>query len=162
MRSIAGGKPNRAGKNRTLRAIERPRAESNRQGGARFERVKNQNLICRSPRPGEHATPRTFRGRVAVPTLTSGRQPEVDMDCDTAGSRTPQRGKTSQKLATLRAVSACVVTTWRGKINSYYSMKKNRGEWGVEPRSTQESRNRSRHSARRLTTDAGNTIINHQ
>lgn len=97
---------------------------------------------CRSPFPGEHATHRTFRGRVAVPTLTSGQQPEVDMDCDTAGSRTPQRGKTSQKLATLRAVSACVVTTWRGKINSYYSMKKNRGEWGVEPRSTQESRNR--------------------
>ena len=117
---------------------------------------------CRSPFPGEHATHRTFRGRVAVPTLTSGQQPEVDMDCDTAGSRTPQRGKTSQKLATLRAVSACVVTTWRGKINSYYSMKKNRGEWGIEPRSTQESRNRSRHTARRLTTDAENTIINHQ
>lgn len=52
---------------------------------------------CRSPCPGEHATHRTFRGRVAVPTLTSGQQPEVVMDCDTAGSRTPQRGKTSQK-----------------------------------------------------------------
>lgn len=116
---------------------------------------------CSSPFPDEHATHRTFRGRVAVPTLTSGQQPEVDMDCDTAGSRTPQRGKTSQKLATLRAVSACVVTTWRGK-SIHNSMKKNRGEWGVEPRSTQESRNRSRHSARRLTTDAGNTIINHQ
>nr|DAT65936.1 MAG TPA: hypothetical protein [Caudoviricetes sp.] len=93
---------------------------------------------CRSSFPGEHATHRTFRGRVAVPTLTSGQQPEVDMDCDTAGSRTPQRGKTSQKLATLRAVSACVVTTWRGKINSYYSMKKK--SWRVGNRTPQHSR----------------------
>lgn len=144
MRSIAGENPNRAGKNRTLRAIERPRAESNRQGGARFERVKNQNLICRSPRPGEHATPRTFRGRVAVPTLTSGQQPEVDMDCDTAGSRTPQRGKNIRKSLAIPFVPCPRALSQRGAGNQFiiYSMKKNRGEWGVEPRSTQESRNR--------------------
>lgn len=93
---------------------------------------------CRSPFPGEHATHRTFRGRVAVPTLTSGQQPEVDMDCDTAGSRTPQRGKTSQKLATLRAVSACVVTTWRGKsIHNLFNEKKS---WRVGSRTPQHSR----------------------
>ena len=93
---------------------------------------------CRSPFPGEHATHRTFRGCVAVPTLTSGQHPEVDMDCDTAGSRTPQRGKTSQKLATFRAVSACVVTTWRGNQFIIYSMKKK--SWRVGSRTPQHSR----------------------
>ena len=94
---------------------------------------------CRSPFPGEHATHRTFRGRVAVPTLTSGQQPEVDMDCDTAGSRTPQRGKTSQKLATLRAVSACVVTTWRGKsIHKLFNEKKSRRVGSRTPQHSRE------------------------
>lgn len=118
---------------------------------AKGERDLNELPIykrCRSPFPGEHATHRTFRGRVAVPTLTSGQQPvtfyldTMKPFCDTAGSRTLQRGKTSQKLATLRAVSACVVTTWRGKSIHNLFNEKNRGEWGVEPRSTQESRNR--------------------
>lgn len=58
--------------------------------------------------------------------------------CDTAGSRTPQRGKTSQKLATLRAVSACVVTTWRGKsIHNLFNEKKS---WRVGSRTPQHSR----------------------
>lgn len=99
---------------------------------------------CHTPFPGEHATHRTFRGRVAVPTLTSGQQPvtfyldTMKPFCDTAGSRTPQRGKTSPKLATLRAVSACVVTTWRGNQFIIYSMKKK--SWRVGSRTPQHSR----------------------
>lgn len=161
MRSIAGGRPNRAGKNRTLHAIERPRAESNRRERARFERVAYIQAVSLSLSgrtcDASHI-PRPCGCSYSHERATAGGRYGL---CDTAGSRTPQRGKTSQKLATLRAMSACVVTTWRGK-SIHNSMKKNRGEWGVEPRSTQESRNRSRHSARRLTTDAGNTIINHQ
>ena len=99
---------------------------------------------CRSPFPGEHATHRTFRGRVAVPTLTSGQQSEVDMDCDTAGSRTPRRGKNIRKSLAIPFVPCPRALSQRGAGNQFiiYSMKKNRGEWGVEPRSTQESRNR--------------------
>ena len=53
------------------------------------------------------------------------------MLCDTAGSRTPRQGKNIQKKPrhSFRAVSACVVTTWRGEIQFIiYTMKKNRGE----------------------------------
>ena len=66
-----------------------PRADSNRRWGKTLRR----GLDRLSPSPSEHATPRTFRGRVAVPALTSGQQPEVVMDCGTAGSRTPRRGE---------------------------------------------------------------------
>ena len=60
--------------------------------------------------------------------------------CDTAGSRTPQRGKTSQKLATLRAVSACVVTTWRGKsIHKLFNEKKSRRVGSRTPQHSRES-----------------------
>lgn len=118
---------------------------------------------CCSPCPGEHATHRTFRGRVAVPTLTSGQQPEIDMDCVTRRGVEP-RSEEKHRKNSLPFVPCPRALSQRGAGNQFisYSMKKNRGEWGVEPRSTQESRNRSRHSARRLTTDAGNTIINHQ
>lgn len=120
---------------------------------------------CRSPFPGEHATHRTFRGRVAVPTLTSGQQPEVDMDCDTAGSRTPRREKNIQKKPrhSFRAVSACVVTTWRGKsIHNLFNEKKIVASGESNPAALKRAATGARHTARRLTTDAENTIINHQ
>lgn len=138
MRSIAGGRPNRAGKNRTLHAIERPRAESNRRERARFERVAYTQAVSLSLSgrtcDASHI-PRPCGCSYSHERATAGGRYGL---CDTAGSRTPQRGKTSQKLATLRAVSACVVTTWRGKINSYYSIKKK--SWRVGSRTPQHSR----------------------
>lgn len=112
--------------------------------------------MCRSPFPCENATLCTLRGRVAVSTLTSGQQPEVIMDnktCGTSGNRTPRRRWNWQhtKSPTFRAVSACVVTTWRGKLNSYSNEQKNRGErWSR----TTEGRNESQSKVTAYTTGA--------
>ena len=60
---------------------------------------------------------------------------------DTAGSRTPRRGKNIQKKPrhSFRAVSACVVTTWRGEIQFIiYTMKKIAASGGVEPPLTEK------------------------
>lgn len=111
--------------------------------------------MCRSPFPCENATLCTLRGRVAVSTLTSGQQPEVIMDnktCGTSGNRTPRRRWNWQHTIspTFRAVSACVVTTWRGEIQFIiYTMKKNRGErWSR----TTEGRNESQSKVTAYTT----------
>ena len=93
---------------------------------------------------------------MAVSTLTSGQQPEVIMDnktCGTSGIRTPRRRWNWQhtKSPTFRAVSACVVTTWRGKLNSYSNEQKNRGErWSR----TTEGRNESQSKVTAYTTGA--------
>ena len=67
----------------------------------------------------------TLRGRVAVSTLTSGQQPEVNIESKNTlwhvGESNPEASRWKDELAktlavSFRAVSACVVTTWRGKI----------------------------------------------
>ena len=141
MRSIAGENPNRDGKSRTLRAIERPRAESNRRERARFERRGKiiTLIICRSPCPGEHATPRTFRGRVAVPTLTSGQQPVVKPKSNmkhsrgTAGSRTPRRGKNiPEKTSPVPFVPCPRALSQRGAGKFNYKLMNRKSRRAVE------------------------------
>ena len=80
---------------------------------------------CRSPFPGEHATHRTFRGRVAVPTLTSGQQPEVDMDCVTRRGVEP-RSEEKHRKNSLPFVPCPRALSQRGAGNQFisYSMKK--------------------------------------
>ena len=58
---------------------------------------------------------------------------------DTAGSRTPRRGKNIQKKPrhSFRAVSACVVTTWRGK-SILTNEQKIAASGGVEPPLTEK------------------------
>lgn len=95
---------------------------------------------CRSSFPGEHATHRTFRGRVAVPTLTSGQQPEVDMHCDTAGSRTPQRGKNIRKSLAIPFVPCPRALSQRGAVNSIHELFNEKKSWRVGSRTPQHSR----------------------
>ena len=123
---------------------------------------------CRSPFPGEHATHRTFRGRVAVPTLTSGQQSEVDMDCDTAGSRTPRRGKNIRKSLAIPFVPCPRALSQRGAGKFNYKLMNRKSRRAVESNHRNGQLKETayatgaRHTARRLTTDAGNPIINHQ
>ena len=97
-----------------------------------------------SPSPSEYATPRTFRGRVAVSTLTSGQQPEVIMEnktCGTSGNRTPRRGKIQKNLACLSCrVRVRCHNVARGKIIITYNHRGERWSRTTEGRNESQSK----------------------
>ena len=93
---------------------------------------------CRSPFPGEHATHRTFRGRVAVPTLTSGQQPEVDWTVTRRGVE--PRSEEKHRKNSLPFVPCPRALSQRGAVNSIHELFNEKKSWRVGSRTPQHSR----------------------
>lgn len=166
MRSIAGENPNRDGKNRTLRAIERPRAESNRRGRVRFERVAS--LYTRRAALPFRVKMQRFALSVAVWLfLLSRAGNKYEKHFVTRRGVEPRdEGKTFKNLANLSCRVRVRYHNVAREINSYLMNEKSRRAVESNHRNGQLKETAyttsARHSARRLTTDAGNAIINHQ